>query len=104
MIVKYLALVFLMVPSISGDDTIHFPRLINTIMFDDQDQEPCETGEVCKNFEECATAIDDWKTTKQVPKTCYFRENKHFVCCKKDGSPRSVGVISKNSNVYPKLQ
>ncbi|KAL5280083.1 hypothetical protein ACFFRR_004204 [Megaselia abdita] len=86
-------------------DQIVFPRLINSITFEENEQ-ICDTGEVCKNFSECETALSDWKKTKQIPKTCYFKGKDHFVCCRENGVPKPSGIKSKKmcDDLYPKPQ
>lgn len=77
---------------------IMFPKLMDTIVFEDSDQRTCESGAVCKSFERCETSLTDWKAKKLAPKLCYFEGTEQFVCCRQGGDNASqVGTISKKS-------
>lgn len=70
----------------------------NPIVFRDNDQGSCESGQVCKSFKECETAITDWKTKRRSPKTCYFKGREQFVCCSEENHSSShMGSISRKS-------
>lgn len=87
-----------------------FPGKVNIenhrITFEDNDKEPCDSGEVCKSFAECEAEVNEWKISKKFPKTCYFKGKEQFVCCKqnpqKGKSSRlvEVGVKSKKSKIF----
>ncbi|KAL5280082.1 hypothetical protein ACFFRR_004203 [Megaselia abdita] len=81
-------------------------RLTNTISFNDNDQ-LCDSGEVCTKFTECEVAFKAYKEKKLVPKTCFFEGKDHFVCCKPNVSLKHVDVGAKINKIcstfYPTL-
>lgn len=89
---RFIFLIFASIPAIALPPVFIFPDDLLTT----------ECLGVCKELDSCPSALENWRTLKIRPKTCYFEGDLQFVCCeeKNEDGDEKPQRISEQSNYF----